>query len=442
MRNLTLFLITLLTCADQAQAGRKLKVLFIGNSYTYVNNLPALVASMASSMGDTLIYDSYAIGGATFEDHLTLPGCLQKIESAAWDVIVLQEQSLTPALPTGDFFNGSYHFAGFLDTQIAFHDPCIQKMFYMTWGRKNGDPGFASFEGVPAAATYNGMDSLIRARYFAYADTSVPPTMGIPLMAGGWFAPIRVSQLSPVGAVWHYIRDHHPNIELYDADESHPSAAGSYAAAATFYAALFRQDPSLSNYNFTLNATDAAAIKQAAKLLVYDSMHHWYIGTHPKDLRSQFRWQAVGGTQAILINQSSGTVSGFQWDLGDGTTSTSGTFFHQFPSNGSYTVRLVVSEGGCSDTSYGTVVIGTAAIEDANDQPALCSIYPNPSKGSFTIIMPFREAEISVSDIFGKVVYTEKASGNMQIELAAAPGIYMVRVTTPGVAWQGKLVID
>lgn len=434
-------LLVLMIVALQARGGRRLSVLFIGNSYTYYNNMPQLVANFAASMGDTLVFDSYAIGGASFADHVTLTDCLMKIQSAKWDVIVLQEQSLKPAVTTGTFFNDTYHWAGILDTMIRNHDPCTEKMFYMTWGRKNGDSMLAIIQGIPADNTYQGMDSLIKARYFALADTAIPPTMGIPLMPGGWFSPIRLSQLSPVGAVWHHIRDNHPNIELYDADQSHPSPAGSYVAACTFYASLFRKDPALSSYNYNLSAADAGNIKQVVKLRVFDSLFKWYIGTH--DLRSQFGWQYVGGGDVIMINQSSGTMTGFQWDLGDGTTSTSGTFFHNYAAQGTYTVRLIATDGSCADTSYGVVTVGPNAVGGLVQGAEQVSLSPNPCKGSFTIHMPPGAAQVTVLNTCGQVVYAKVADGTHQVALPGqAAGLYLVTVTGRDFTWNGKVVIE
>jgi len=436
-----LLIIVLMLAGIQANAGRKLSVLFIGNSYTYVNTMPQLVANFAASMGDTLVFDTWTIGGATFGDHVSLPGCLQKIQSAKWDLVVLQEQSLTPATQTGTFFNGSYHWAGILDTMIANNDPCTEKMFYMTWGRKNGDSLFAAIQGIPANNTYEGMDSLIRARYFAYADTAIPPTMGITLVPGGWFSPIRLSQLSPVGAVWHYIRDNHPAIELYDADGSHPSPAGSYAAACTFYASLFRRDPTLSSYNYSVPAPVAADIRQAVKLNVFDSLQNWYIGTH--DLRSRFRWQAVGGGDILFINESSGTTTGFQWDLGDGTGSSSGTFFHHYAADGSYMVRLIATNGSCADTSYDIVTVGPVSVGNTGNERDAISISPNPGKGRFTIQMPAGSTQVMVLNMLGQVVYTAAAYGSHTVNLdGQRAGMYIVRIMRKDLVLERKIILE
>jgi hypothetical protein len=75
------------------------KVLFIGNSYTGVNNLPQLVYDVAISVGDTLIFDKHTPGGNRLMNHATNPTALAKINSNDWDHVVLQGQSQEPSFP-------------------------------------------------------------------------------------------------------------------------------------------------------------------------------------------------------------------------------------------------------------------------------------------------------------------------------------------------------
>lgn len=46
-----------------AAQNRTRKVLFLGNSYTEVNNLPQIIANAALSAGDTMLFDSHTPGG-------------------------------------------------------------------------------------------------------------------------------------------------------------------------------------------------------------------------------------------------------------------------------------------------------------------------------------------------------------------------------------------
>src|SRR5689334_3690663 len=58
-------------------SGPTLRVLFVGNSYTYVNDLPGTVAQIANASGFvTLEVDSVAVGGATLADQVSSTGAL------------------------------------------------------------------------------------------------------------------------------------------------------------------------------------------------------------------------------------------------------------------------------------------------------------------------------------------------------------------------------
>ncbi len=243
-------LILILLYSTVIVEGQNKNVLFIGNSYTSVNNLPQMVADLASSTGDTMLFDSSTPGGATFYAHSLYTVTLNKIMAGNWDYVVLQGQSLQLL---GYFPNVAVTFpeVGVLDSLINTYSPCGETMFYRTWGRKNGIGSFS----------YETMDSLIHVNYMALADT---------------FNAV----VSPVGEVWKYIRQNYPLIELYDPDESHPSVAGSYAAACCFYSAIFRKDPTLCTFNSTLLSNDALIIKAAAKTIVFDSLMKWHVGEY------------------------------------------------------------------------------------------------------------------------------------------------------------------
>ncbi|MDF3029002.1 MAG: type sorting protein [Fluviicola sp.] len=239
------------------------RVLFLGNSYTHVNNLPQLLADIANSTGKTLIFDINAPGGYYIGQHLTNQTSLAKIASGNWDNVVLQDQSMALAYPS-TYMNGiSYSVK--LDSIIKAHNLCAQTMFYSTWGRRPGDTYLCT---PPECAvdtwitrTYYEMDSTITSHYKVYADS---------VKAG----------ITPVGAAWRYIRQNYPSIELFQADESHPSLAGSYTAACCFYATLFRSDPTLITFNSGLSPTDAANIKYAVKQTVYDHLSDWNVGPY------------------------------------------------------------------------------------------------------------------------------------------------------------------
>lgn len=274
-KRLLLLLCLLLAAPSFAQQTQK--VLFLGNSYTYVNNLPQLVANAAASAGKTLVFDMYAQGGYYLADHVSDTLSLAKVAAGGWDHVVLQDQSMALAYPMT--YLNLMPYTARLDSIIKVYNPCAQNIFYSTWGRKNGDnyylcltPNCDSFTIV--TRTYYEMDSAIQLHYKVFADS------------------LKAS-MTPVGAVWRYIRRNYPSIELFQPDESHPSLEGSYAAACAFYTTIFRSDPGAITYNPGIAATDAANIRNAARLVVYGQLQAWNVGRYDSLLSQSCRTLGV-----------------------------------------------------------------------------------------------------------------------------------------------------
>ncbi len=181
--------------------------------------------------------------------------------------------------------------------------------------------------------------------------------------------------LSPAGAVWKYIRQNFPLIELYQSDDSHPSVAGTYAAACSFYTALFRKDPTAITFNPSLLTTDAANIRTAAKLIVYDSLMKWHIGEY--DPLANFTYSISGGNQVAFTNRSLNAAN-FNWNFGDGETSASKNPTHIYLTPGTYTIQLIATKCGISDTAYQSINIGISLRVNEIGQSNNLNISPNP----------------------------------------------------------------
>ena len=107
-------------------------VLFIGNSYTYVNDLPNTLRQLALSLDDTMTVASSAPGGYTLFQHSTYAPTIAAIESQDWDFVVLQEQSQLGALPFD--VTTTELGASALVQRIEENHECTYPVFYMTWG--------------------------------------------------------------------------------------------------------------------------------------------------------------------------------------------------------------------------------------------------------------------------------------------------------------------
>lgn len=275
---LSVFLILIFSIGIYAQSSN---ILFLGNSYTYENNLPQLVRNCYQSTGDDAVVNMSASGGCTFQQHLTFS--LGFIYAGNYDIVVLQEQSQLPAFPSDQFMQESYPYAQQLCELIRQYNPNAKIYFYMTWGRKNGDA--QNCQNYPPLCTYEGMDSLLYARYMMMAQDNE-------------------ACVSPVGAVWHYIRDHYPDLDLYQADESHPSYFGSYVAACCFYTSFTGHNPMDIPWNGTLDADVASKAKFAVKSVVYDSLPKWCFiaDTVPQDSTGIVSFSSFPETLSVFPN--------------------------------------------------------------------------------------------------------------------------------------------
>jgi hypothetical protein len=336
----------LLTTASNLNAQITRHVLFLGNSYTGVNNLPQLVHDVALSAGNTLIFDSNTPGGYALIDHSIDAVSQAKIMNGGWDYVVMQGQSQEPITSSTQFYTGG----SALYNLVKQYNPCAVTMPYMTWGRKNGDA--TNCPNFPVMCTYLGMDTTIRNSYLILTNN----------LNG---------EVSPVSVVWSYIRQNYPGIDLYQADESHPSVAGSYAAACCFYAMLFKKDPALITFDSGLAATDAAIIRNAAKTIVFDTLQLWDYKRLPV---ATINYEIGSGfNEANFHAASLGIHQTYFWDFGDGDTSSTAYSPHSYSANGTYTVSLTTTT--CDLQGLHTSTADTV-IQFCNHTPTVYTSHP------------------------------------------------------------------
>ncbi|HLP12386.1 MAG TPA: DUF4886 domain-containing protein [Flavobacteriales bacterium] len=233
-------------------------VLFIGNSYTQVNDLPGMVSTIASSLNDSVYHESSTPGGYTLQMHSTNPGTLSKINSGNWQYVVIQAQSQEPAMPPAQVAANVYPYADSLVKHVWEHDTCTRVLFYMTWGRKNGDAANCPF--YPVVCTYGGMQSRLRQSYLEMAQ-------------------LFNKEVCPVGVAWKEVRETDSTIELYNADESHPSLEGTYLAACTFYCSIFHKPVTGCYVPAGISLPVANLLQVIAQSTVFDSLSTWNIDT-------------------------------------------------------------------------------------------------------------------------------------------------------------------
>ena len=332
MKKILFTLLCFPTMISQVSAQDSISVLFVGNSYTYVNDLPGMLSNLATNLGKEITIDSKTNGGYTFQAHVNDPVTYTKIHSKPWDVVVIQGQSQEPSFPDSQVNTSTLPFAVRLSDSIWASNACSNVMYYMTWGRQNGDPQWSGIN------TFEKMNDRLYNAYMRMADSSDR------------------SMVSPVGAVWKYVRANHPTINLYNPDESHPSIEGTYLAACTFYASLFQRSPVGATYYGGLNAVTAGILQQAAATVILDSLDRFHLRPANEATLADFSMVQNGAT--ITLTNESSRATTYTWLFGDGQSAATENTAYTFTSNGVYTVSLVASSACNSDTASIQVAVG------------------------------------------------------------------------------------
>lgn len=397
MKKVLIFLLLPLT-----MLGQTYDVLFLGNSYTGFNNLPLMVSEIALSLGDTVNYDSSTPGGCTLQGHTTNTNSLNKISQEPWDFVVIQAQSQEPSFPPSQVASNTYPYAQVLVDSILANDSCTEPIFFMTWGRKNGDAANAGV--YPIIGTYLGMQWRLRESYLEMGFT-------------------HDATVAPVGMSWKKSIQTDPVFELYTADESHPNVAGSYLAACTFYSTIFNEScVGASYYPSSLTAAEAAYLQDIASSTVLDSTAVWNI----LDIQSI---HALGDI-TFAFNSEVSNADGYYWEFGDGSTSADQNTTYTYLNFGTYyeVYFTAYSNGGCRSITD-TISVYTQNPESVEDMENI-KVYPNPIQDA--LYVEFNEVlDLFLFNIKGEKVLEVINFQETQLDLSHLPkGAYLLKIST------------
>ncbi|MBL7741669.1 MAG: hypothetical protein JNK14_20790 [Chitinophagaceae bacterium] len=174
-----------------------LRILFVGNSLTYTNDLPAMIKEIGELDGVTITYHSFLYPDYSLEDHWNDGKVKAEIEKNHYDFVVAQQGP--SALPESQVL--------LMESARKLADLCnkhrTKLALYMVW---------------PSKARAFDHDNVILSYTKAANATS--------------------SLLCPAGQAWKYAWEKDPGLPLYSPDNFHPSVTGSVLAALTIYAAL------------------------------------------------------------------------------------------------------------------------------------------------------------------------------------------------------------
>jgi hypothetical protein len=195
--------IGLLATGTVAGDSLPLRVLFVGNSYTYHNDLPRILQQLAVAAEQDRLPE---VRGVTLPDYTLADHWLgeasEAIRQGTWDFVVLQEQSTLPITHPDTLL----HYGSKLAEEISARG--AQPLLFVTWAHKTRP---------------TSQDTLTEAyRKLARATGAT---------------------VAPVGPAWEVVMQRHPDIPLHMSDGSHPTPEGSYLSACVFYAVLYGSSP-------------------------------------------------------------------------------------------------------------------------------------------------------------------------------------------------------
>lgn len=184
---------------------KKMRVLFIGNSHTFYNDMPMIFKTLAQAAGDTEVeVTMQAHPGVHWSWHLRQGAELRfALVHGGYDYAVLQQAAHpVPALKAEDTLRDGKELIRLIRSQG------IKPIVLMPWAEKK----FPEHQAV---------------MYDTYQRLSKEE--GVPL--------------SPAGYVFERVQKERPDIDLYWFDGEHCSPYGSYVVAASAYTVIFGKSP-------------------------------------------------------------------------------------------------------------------------------------------------------------------------------------------------------
>ena len=344
VKQIFIFLYFLMALGCKAQD--TIKVLFIGNSFSYFENMPDIFRNIASNAGYKVKTQMFAPGGVSVGDisqgsqaHMNNPLVYENIRSDKWDYVVLQDNQGRFVLNYGQFPSSSLVIQGHLQIRdsVLKNNPCAKMVWFAGWGMKNGLP--------PNGNTGIEMIDRIAANYRFLNDTAH-------------------EIIAPIGGAWKKIILSNPAFDLWSSDETHPSLEGAFLTASVIYSTIFRDNPSYSSENAGLSSLTADLLKQSAWQTLLDSFAVTNLHTITPDLLWQNSQLTAGSFQHYFWYKD------MQW------LSTFNTNTLNVGLSGHYYL-MAENNAGCKLKSISQHLLITDVEE--NSQQNQYKLYPNPA---------------------------------------------------------------
>jgi hypothetical protein len=207
-----------------AQQAPPLRVLFVGNSLTTTNDLPAVVAGLAAAIGRGVEVGRVTSDGYALEDHWNDGRVRTELASGGWDAVIMQQGP--SALP---------------ESQVMLRE----------WAIRLSDE-------ARTAGARPGLLTVWPESYRRQALSDVIASYRVAATAAN-------ADVYPAGDAWFAAWRCNPKLALYGRDGFHTSKLGTYVAALVVVGKLFRAPlvtPRLTPRD--MNAKTAKSLQAAA----------------------------------------------------------------------------------------------------------------------------------------------------------------------------------
>ena len=184
------------------------RVLLIGNSFTYYHDADDMLVEIASSQGVNIDMGEFLKGGQTFGQHLKLANSRKAIAAGNYDFAFLQDQSVTPAKYSRDKYKQALDDLIALKRLVVTRSPDCKVILERTWGYDGKEAGgFGDRETLDKHLEKGTKEMASKAKTWR----------------------------SPIGIAFNTSIAERPEIALLGDDDKHQSAAGSYLKACVNY---------------------------------------------------------------------------------------------------------------------------------------------------------------------------------------------------------------
>ena len=214
-----------------------MNILFIGNSITFLNDMPTILKNMAAASGKNVYVSQWVKGAVMLSYFSQSPYAPDIIFSKKWDYIILQDGDYDIIFPYEHQRLAGY--VNQLKNLILINNPDTKILFHMLYALKDG-----------WTSDYIHYDYPILTQKIIEGTTA--------------FAKLVDVKIAPVGIAWNDIVINHPEIWLYHWDLNHPTYSGSYLMACVYYSTIFGESSLGNSYRGNLFEDDARIIQNTA----------------------------------------------------------------------------------------------------------------------------------------------------------------------------------